>query len=93
MDNYKYYSENDATLLVIIALCILNWIATFSIEYGKCVSRDMFDQIHNQKFNMLCDILQKNNDELMHVKEAMIRLKRKPRIEFPVETEDKDKNL
>ena len=87
-----YLSDTECIVVLVVSLFIIHWTVTACIEIEKGKSRDTYSQINDQKFASLYKLLEKTNEELINVKDGLAKLKRKPRIELPVETEDNEKN-
>jgi len=87
-----YLSDTECIVVLAVALFVIHWIVTACIEIEKCKSRDEYSQVNNKNFTTLYKLLEKTNEELVNVKDGLAKLKRKPRLELPVETEDNEKS-
>ena len=86
-----YLTDNECMIILAVALFVTHWTVTACIEIEKCKSRDVYSQVNDKNFTTLYKLLEKTNEELVNVKEGLAKLKRKPRVELPVETvEDKE---
>ena len=87
-----YLSDTECIVVLAVTLFIIHWTVTACIQIENDKLRDAYSQVNDQKFASLYKLLEKTNEELINIKDGLAKLKRKPRLELPVETEDNEKS-